>query len=351
MATEATTDDDKTKTEAELQVTEHEDGSVSVLDPGDPTTHAAPGNDDDGDANAGDSAPVHGRAAPDDDDGPTEQEELRNAANDAAREAIRARRRAERKTRKVDAQERERTLRVKLEAAETQTRQLTERMNLMERKTSGTELAQLDHALQQAQGAVAHFKQLMGDADTANNPALRAEATEKWADARDRVNQLSSIRQQVANPPQRQSMPDPTLVAHANAFMSKNKWYDPQAKTADTAVVLALDKAVMDEGYRPTTEAYWNELQKRVDQYLPHNKGPASSGILAGDGQRKPAKSVVAGSGRDTASNSGEGGFKLSADRVKALKDANLWDNPVERNAMIKDFIKYDRDAAASNKS
>lgn len=351
MATETTT-----KTEPEIQVTENDDGTIDVFDPSDTTTHADPGDGDEGEEGGEDAAPVHGRVAADDDDGPTEAEELKAAANDAAREAIRARRRAERKTRKVDAQERERNLRAQVQAAEAQTRALSERINLMERKTNGTELAQLDNALRQAQASVAHFKQLMADADTAGNPALRTEATEKWADARDRVNQLASIRHQVATPPQRQALPDPMLVMHANAFMSKNTWYDPKAKTADTAVVLALDKAVMDDGFQPTTEGYWQELQKRVDKYMPHLKGRTGNGgaggdILGADVPRKPGKNVVTGSGRETAAGSATAGFKLSADRVKALKDAGMWENITERNAMIKDYREHDRRAAAANKS
>lgn len=355
MATEA----NASKEQPNLEVTENDDGSAVVHIPDDDaggTTHQDASTDAD-DADGDDRAPVTGRADHDDDDGPTEAEELRTAANDAAREAIRARRRAERKTKKADAQDRERNLKAQLSAAEAQLRVVSEKVNLMERKSSGTELAQLDHALGQANAAVDHFKNLMAEAGKAGNSAMVSEATEKWVESRDRVRDLSSVRARLANPPAQAAVLDPQLVLHANNWMQKNPWYNPRNPDTDSHVVLALDKAIFDEGITPNTPRYWEELDKRVAKYLPHRAargggGGANSDIVPTDGNRKPGRSVVTGSGRGAAVSSGSAtGFVLSQARVQALKDAGMWEDPVQRSAMIKDYREHDRKAAEANKS
>ncbi len=52
---------------------------------------------------------------------------------------------------------------------------------------------------------------------------------------------------------------------------------------------------------------------------------------------------MVTGSGREHSSTGRPGEFRLSPERVRAIKEAGKWDNITERNRMIKKYAEYDR--------
>jgi hypothetical protein len=49
------------------------------------------------------------------------------------------------------------------------------------------------------------------------------------------------------------------------------------------------------------------------------------------------------GSGRESSPASRPGEFRLSSERVKAIKDAGKWDSQTERQKMIRRYAEYDR--------
>lgn len=63
--------------------------------------------------------------------------------------------------------------------------------------------------------------------------------------------------------------------------------------------------------------------------------------------QAKP-KAVVAGSGRDSGGSGKTGTYKLSAERVQAMKDAGIWDNPEKRAEAVKRYREFDKQQTAS---
>lgn len=52
---------------------------------------------------------------------------------------------------------------------------------------------------------------------------------------------------------------------------------------------------------------------------------------------------MVTGSGREQSTSAKPGEFRLSPERVRAIKEAGKWDNISERNRMIKKYAEYDR--------
>jgi len=126
--------------------------------------------------------------------------------------------------------------------------------------------------------------------------------------------------------------------------MSNNSWYDPQGKDPDSKVALAIDQAMGEEGWNPKTAEYWEELDNRLQKYLPHR--------YTGETDEKPIRnsrprSAVTGSGRESASSSGgKNTFTLSPDQVRAMKDAGMWDDPDKRAKMIR---RYAIEARNSN--
>ena len=271
-------------------------------------------------------------------DGEGQDEEMAGAADEDEREAIRARRREERKHRKEAQREREDTLRRELAARDAIINEMRGRLDAVERRNTGSEVAQLENAKKQAAQAYHYFKDQIRLGTEAGNGAAVAEATEKMMQAQRRFDELTHYERAYKG---QQSAPqplDPRLVNQAQEWMSRNSWYDPAGSDTDSRITLTVDQQLAQEGWDPTTREYWQELDKRVKKYLPHR---ASSGKISNN---KP-RSVVTGSGRESVSASGSaaGSYRLSAERVQALKDAGIWDDPKQRAEAVKRFREYDQ--------
>lgn len=266
----------------------------------------------------------------------SEEEELDAAETDAEREAIRARRRLERQNKKQAAREREETLRRELASRDAIINELRSRVDQIDKRNNGSELAQLENAKTRVAQGYNFYKEQIRVATEAGNGAAVAEATERLIQSQRQYDELVNRERMLKS---RQAAPqtlDPRMVNQAQSWMTRNSWYDPSAKDQDSEIVLKIDQRLAEEGWDPTTPQYWEELDSRVKKYLPHrvNRGKISN--------TKP-RSVVTGSGRDTSAAGKPGTYKLSAERVQALKDAGMWDDPDQRKEAIKRFREFDK--------
>jgi hypothetical protein len=110
-------------------------------------------------------------------------------------------------------------------------------------------------------------------------------------------------------------------------------------------VALTIDQALAEEGWDPKSPDYWDELDNRLQRYLPHRYTDNAGEKPA---QRRP-RNVVTGSGRENVTSSGSGGrnqFTLSPEQVRAMKDAGMWDDPEKRAKMIR---RYAQEARQNN--
>ena len=251
------------------------------------------------------------------------------------REAIRERRRQERKHRKEAQREREDTLRRELASRDAIINELRSKVDVIERRNSGSELAQIETGKKQAAQAYSFFKDQIRIAGEAGNHAAVADATEKMIQAQRRFDEFTRVETAFK---QRQTAPqplDPRLANHAQEWMSKNSWYDPSGQDQDSEIAMRIDQRLAQEGWDPTTKEYWDELSARVKKYLPHRVSGGKVGAV------KP-RSVVTG-GRESGNPSAGKTYKLSSERVNALKEAGLWDDPKKRAEAIKRFRDYDK--------
>jgi len=264
-------------------------------------------------------------------------EEMDNAEGEDEREAIRERRRQERKHRKEAQREREDTLRRELASRDAIINELRSKVEVIERRNTGSEVAQLENGKKQAAQAYNFFKDQIRVAGEAGNHAAVADATEKMIQAQRRFDELSRVEQVFK---QRQSAPqplDPRLANHAQAWMERNSWYDPSGQDQDSEIAMRIDHRLAQEGWDPTTKEYWDELSARVKKYLPHR-------VNSGKIERNKPRSVVTGSGRESVGANSGATYKLSSERVQALKDAGIWDDPKQRAEAIKRFRSYDKE-------
>ena len=110
----------------------------------------------------------------------------------------------------------------------------------------------------------------------------------------------------------------------ASGWASDNDWFGTDEVT--TAVALAIDQKLKGEGYDPTTKEFYNEIDKRLQQELPHKFN--SDRVM--DNTGKPSQ-VVAGSSRKSSPIGNK--VKLSKRDVELAKK---WDIPLDRYAAEK---------------
>lgn len=267
---------------------------------------------------------------------------LEDAAEDDAaesedeREAIRARRREERQHKKQAQREREETLRRELAARDEIINELRGRVEIVERHHQGSEEAQIDTAIGEAANAYNYFKGQIAAAAQNGNGVGIADATEKMILAQRRYEELNKVKQGYKANKEKPQPLDPRLVTHAKSWMEKNKWYDPNGGDFKSRMALEIDRDLAKEGWNPTTEQYWQELDARVKKHLTSSSNPSYT-------NKRTSNSTASGSGRESAPTGNSGTYKLSTDRVAALKDAGIWDDPVARKAAIDRYKEYDR--------
>ena len=137
------------------------------------------------------------------------------------------------------------------------------------------------------------------------------------------VKQAEAYNNQVLAQQQQPPAYDPKAVEWAE----KNQWFG-QDQVA-TAAALAIDANLKNEGYDPSSDDFYKEVDKRLRQELPNKfeAAPASS----------PKEQVVGGQSRkspdSTGGKSGNRKVKLTRDDIELAKK---WNIPLERYAKEK---------------
>ena len=309
-----------------LHISEEKDGSVIVNLP---DSIPSPQHDD---SDEGDEAAkraeiaAHGSVDPD---------------AEAMREAKRLKRRARKDYHKQVASEKD----IRLEHLSRQNSELVERLAALERKSHSSDLGRLDKAIEDQETRILFAKQKMKEATDSSNGELLTSAQEMWFEAQNQAKLLKNLKHNASIPQQQPkiNIPDPMLQRHAANWMENNDWYDPNGKDPDSKVALTIDQALAEEGWNPTSAEYWDELDNRLQKYLPHRY---TNNVDEKTIQRRP-RNVVTSSGRESATSSGgRNSFTLNPDQVRAMKDAGMWDDPDKRAKMIR---RYATEARQNN--
>lgn len=286
---------------------------------------------------------------PDDDDGDEEptakrDSELDAAQDDAAREAIRERRRNENRMRKQRRREKLESLERKNAMLEAQLRDVAGKVQGLESTTLNQSMATLDEEIRKSEQAARHFTTLAADAVAKQNGVGWQQAQERADFAKQRLAQLQGLKNNVHESARRQqtqaSPVDPEVSRRASAFVGKHSWYrGERASDMDSRVLTQIDQGLINEGWDPRSDEYYEELEARMSRYLPHRlQSGANTNRNNGTNQRRQP---VAGSNSGTAP--GQSGFRLSSDQVQAMKDAGYWNDPKKREGMTKRYMEEAR--------
>lgn len=285
------------------------------------------------------------------DDAAERREIAETGSVDPEMDEMRAAKRHKRRARKDYHKQVEVEKDVKLNHLTRQNEELLERLSSLEKKSHGSEIARINKAIEDQESRIHYAKQKMSEATSTGNGDLLANAQEMWFEARRSHEALANLKSRAVQPqkPNTIQAPDPMLQRHASEWMMNNSWYDPNGKDPDSRRALNEDQILADEGYDPRTAEYWEELDNRLQKYIPHRYTVDNDERPS---QRTRPKSVVTSSGRESSpSNSGgRNAFHLSPERVRAMKDGGYWEDPEKRAKMIRSYALADKQSESNRR-
>jgi hypothetical protein len=254
-------------------------------------------------------------------------------------EAVREERRKERKSRRVVHKEKEKEAYSLISSLRKQNEMLAERLSAVENRTSGAEFARIDKSIDDAATQVEYSKLKMREAVNSGNGDAVIEAQEMFYESKRKLESLQVMKNNaekaIKQPKKNLSVPDPQVQRLAAEWIEENPWYDPSGGNEQSEIAQVIDKRLTAEGYNPGTQEYWDELSDRIEQYMPVDRSAKPASV--------PRRQTVMSSGRDSSPVTAQNQFRLSPDRVAAIKEAGFWDNPEKKMMMIKKYMEYDR--------
>ena len=208
-------------------------------------------------------------------------------------------------------------------------------------------MARVDKSIDDSQLRVQYAQQKISEALTAQDGEAMVKAQEMLYESKRALEQLSAVKQNMLNAarePQHTNLqpPDARVQKNAVTWMQKHPWYKPDLSNTDSKIAHAIDLEMHNEGWDPSTEEYWEELDDRLSDRMPHrfNEEPI---------QQQKRRSPVTGSGRETSSTEKAGVFKLTPDRVNAMKETGAWFDPKRKAKMVQYYMDYDKQNQARN--
>jgi len=277
------------------------------------------------------------------------------------REARREARRLERKQRK----ERQRQAR---DANNTEIRQLKDtvaelrgQIDALSRRTQGHDVQTVKQQMAMAKNAYDTANRQLAAALKANNGDIAIQALANRDAAIDHYRQLEVIDRRIAAVPDAKpgvrEKPHPDAVRGYNSFRRDNPWFDPELKDEDSRIAFAIDEGLEDEGFDMRTQEYWDELEDRLRERLPHryeeegSNGKANGGRANGQERRRGGPPVAGGSQTGGQRMEGRKGVFVARERVDALKELGVWDDPKQRARYIRAYREYDKQHQRTERS
>lgn len=310
-----------TKETEELYVEEGQDGSATVELPENLLPNEE--NDEPQQQNASDDG---------DDDHPDDSE------------AVRAARRARRRSKKDLIRKTNEEKDVRLQMLQRENEELRGRMSKVERMAQEQGISRIDKAIEDQNVRLEYAKMKLAEATASGDGESAVQAQELLYEARQNLSQLAQNKRQASQQEPEQRRIDPGVQRHAANWIERNEWYKPDLSNTDSKIAKQVDESLVADGWNPGTAEYWDELDNRLQKYLPHQYNSKQE-----KGSTRSPRNTVGSSGREASAAFGGTNrtFTLSAEQVRAMKDAAMWDDPVKRAKMIK---RYAADARTNNR-
>lgn len=261
--------------------------------------------------------------------------------DDKERAEIRERRRLEKLERK---ERREKAIardKLEMEFLRKRNDDLERRLGSVETRVQQADVSLVYQRMREALNEVDMAEKVIAKAVAAGNGDDVTQAMRYRDQAMAKAAELKRLKEQgekQVRQPQADKVDDLTLH-YAQEFVKSNTWYDPQGRDEDSAIVLAIDAALVRDGFNPSSGEYWDELKKRAARRLPERFSP----VQEQKAERVAKGGPNLGSGREHAPTSTRKEVYISPERKQALVDAGVWDDPVLRMKYVKRYAEYDR--------
>jgi hypothetical protein len=321
---------------------------------------------------------------PDDPDEPDEPEEAaakdgdarvatdEDADNTDARSKRKetAKERRQRQKKRIEARERE------LNLYKARNEELERRFSTLEARQSRGEQITIGQAITTVEGQIAEARRLEAEAIKAQDGETAVEAREVREALEGKRDRLVAAKERVAKTTSGTRTPPPEM-RQALSWIDKNKdWYDPKGGNEESAIASAIEDRLTREGkLDPASAEFWQELDRRLIK-RGIKKGKVSD-EESEEGEfeeldekdEKPGKGAKSnGNGHDKSNGKsngkGNGGPKVTVGgekrslkanevyidpgRKQAMIEAGVWDDPKQRQEMLRRYHQFDRDARAS---
>jgi hypothetical protein len=315
-------------------------------------------------------------------------------------EQRRARKREERKAKRLRKKEYDRRDRTELNFLRQRNEDLEKRQNAIEKtvntKLTAVGLAQIDTNIRTLKGRLAEVDEVIAAGVEAGDGSEIAKANQLRDDIRDRIAEQMAIRRvhkeaaeeggaddgddrgrDKGNGRQEERKPEDVARSNARIFATRHSdWFD--GNNADSKVAVKLDRKLRAEGFNPATADFWNELEDRLKDELPHrfegkdddDSDDDDDDLDERDTGRREARGKPNGEGKEAVGKKPAGGprnpapggangsaipkgrvYHVSKDRKEAMIAAGMWDDPVLRNKMIKKYAKWDKENPAGSRN
>ena len=259
-------------------------------------------------------------------DEPDEEEEKTSASN------------KNRKRREVQKAARDRAQR-ELQLLREQNQLLMERVSSIEGSVRSQTEERLDHRLSEAQREVQTADAIIARAVEAGNGEDVVTAMRLKEEAQNKVLQLAAAKQQASRPVQQGH--DPRITSLAREWAAANPWFDASGRTEESAIALAIDRVLPNEGYDPRSVEYYEELTRRLNNRIGNPNPPERTQETTAKRKAPPQGTVSQHAPTSTRKQ-----VYVTPERKQAMMDAGYWDDVALRNQMLKEYAAYDKSAS-----
>jgi len=230
---------------------------------------------------------------------------------------------------------------------------LEEKVDTLSKQTHSTQSQSVDQRLSEALTEIDTAERIMAAAVDAKNGTDLVKAQRMRDEAKQRAMQLAGERERLQVSPSiaTSTRPEPPpYLPLAQKFAEDKPWFTWDQSDEDSKLVLQIDNEVARAGYNPTTPAYWQELERRVQSKLPHRfNGDDDEDDDDGDQRTRQSarRGPPVGAGRQHAPPSTRHEAFISPERKSAMQEAGVWDDPVLRRKYAKAYSEWDRNNSA----
>lgn len=227
---------------------------------------------------------------------------------------------------------------------------LAQELEQLKRTGNTTQLSQIDKEIEEVNTVIGQAERMMAEAIAEADGDKHTRAFRAHEYAKQKRDQLTAAKGNYT--PRQAEAPkydDRLVKSMAERWAGKHSsWFNVDQDATDIAKT--VDVQVLKAGFRPDTQAYWNELDRRLSKVMPEhyqtNKSTSTNGAV---GTKRPPQ-LVGGSGRGTAAVAAtSNGLKdIPKEYIENLKLAGKWDDEATRKRMIQKYREQVKSTQAS---